>query len=196
MRTRISQVVTGLICLALAGAALPAAPAAAYTETKTTATKTAPYMVFQRNNKAPQRGTLTAYASVGSTRYRVSMRAGTGSGVVSECVRNKGQIPVGFYDPRDEDSNSTLVYISNKTWGNSVIRGAVWSLGNKVCHPKAGEKRITRTDLFIHSEGTSGWTENNYKSNGCIKVNQTDRAQLKKRWSAAYRRDTGMLMVY
>jgi hypothetical protein len=190
------RAVIGLLCLAFAGAALPTAPAAAYTETKTTAKKTVPYMVFERNNSNPQRGTLTAYVSIGSTRYRISMRAGTGSGIKSECVRSKGQIPVGFYDPNDEDSNSTLVYINNKTWGNSVIRGAVWSLGNKVCHPASGEHRITRTDLFIHSEGTSGWTENNYKSNGCIKVNQTDRAQLKKRWSAAYKKTSGMLMVY
>jgi hypothetical protein len=186
----------GFTGLVVACVALPATSAVAYTETKTSGGKMTPYMVFQRNNNSPLKGTLTAYVSYKNSRYRISMRAGTGSGVVSECVRGKGQIPVGFYDPRDEDSNSTLVYIPNKTWGNSVVRGAVWSLGNKWCHPKAGEHRIKRTELFIHSQGTSGWNNNNYRSNGCIKVNQTDRAQLKKRWSVADYRDRGMLMVY
>jgi hypothetical protein len=71
----------------------------------------------------------------------------------------------------------------------------VWELGNKKCIPSGGERRITRTELFVHSQGSSGWN-GNYASNGCIKVSQTDRAQLAKRWKASYRYSVGMLMVY
>lgn len=184
-----------ITCLAIVTSALPTASAQAYTESVTKESNSPPYMVFEQNDNSPLKGKLTAYVSIKGKRYRLSMRGGTGSGIASECVKNKGQIPTGFYDPHDDDERSTLAYINNKTWGNSVVRGAVWQLGSKRCIPKPGEKVITRSDLFIHSQGASGWS-GNYKSNGCIKINQTDRAQLKKRWKSAYKRSRGMLMVY
>ena len=174
---------------------MPIAPASAYDENKSRENHSPPYMTMARNNSNTSNGRLVAFVSIGKNRYRLSMRAGTGNGTKSNCVRNKGQIPPGVYDRNDEDDLSTLAYINNKTWGSTVVRGAVWQLGSKKCTPKPGEKKITRTELYIHSQGASGWS-GNYRSNGCIKINQTDRAQLKKRWKAAYKRDNSALYVW
>jgi len=183
-----------LVCAAIAVVSA-GTPAQAYSEKKWNESRSVPYMVYEKNNRSTLNSKLTAYVSLGSKRYRLSMRGGSGTGVKSNCVRNKGQLPPGFYDPRDEDRGSTLKYVNNKTWGSSVVRGAVWQLGSKKCIPSSGESRITRTELYIHSQGSSGWS-GNYRSNGCIKISQTDRGQLKKRWKAAWKRDRGMLMVY
>ncbi|GAA3339615.1 hypothetical protein GCM10020358_24010 [Amorphoplanes nipponensis] len=188
---RISAVVTAFVVLT----ALGAAPAQAYSEKYLGRGLMEPYMVFEINRQATLKSKLTAYVSVGRKRYRLTMRGGSGNGTKSQCVRNKGRLPAGFYDPRDEDSGSTLKYIKNKTWGNAVVRGPVWELGTKKCTPASGERQIKRSDLYIHSQGASGWS-GNYVSNGCIKVSQNDRTKLKQRWSKAYRMRHGMLMVY
>lgn len=154
-----------------------------------------PFMVFEKNKRAPLSSKFRAYVSIGKQSYRISMRAGSGTGINSECVRNKGYLPDGVYDPTDKDSGSTLRFIANKRTGSSVVRGPVWQLGSKKCKPKAKERRITRTELYIHSQGASGWS-GNYASNGCIKINQGDRAHLAKRWKAARNRDKGGLVVY
>jgi hypothetical protein len=49
--------------------------------------------------------------------------------------------------------------------------------------------------LFIHSQGRSGWS-GNYASNGCIKINQTDRARVALRWKSAYGINKSSLYVY
>ena len=178
-----------------AWAMAPMLPAAAYTEHVSTAAKAPPWMSFDRNDSSPLRGVLTAYVNIGTKRYQISMRGGTGNGTKSECVTNRGQIPVGIYGYGDMDSASHLTFIANKTWGNEVVRGPVWDLGAKTCHPKSGEKKVKRTMLFIHSQGRSGWS-GNYVSNGCIKVNQTDRARMALRWKSAYALSRSSLYVY
>lgn len=189
---RIGAIVTALVVLITLGAA----PAQAYSEKYLGRGLMVPYMVFEINKRATLKSKLTAYVSVGRKRYRLTMRGGSGNGTKSQCVRMKGRLPSGFYDPRDEDYNSTLKFIRDKTWGKSaVVRGPVWDLGNKSCTPASGERKVHRTELFIHSQGRSGWS-GNYASNGCIKISQTDRIQLRKRWAGAYKRDIGMLMVY
>ncbi|GIE76129.1 hypothetical protein Aph02nite_20790 [Actinoplanes philippinensis] len=183
-----------VIGLVVAGLMVPAS-AQAYTQKKLGTYKSAPYMVFEVNRSNPLRSKLTAYVSLKNGSYRLSMRAGSGNGTKSECVSNKGHIPSGVYDPDDEDRKSTLQYIPNKRNGSEVVRGAVWSLGNKTCTPKSGERRITRTLLYIHSQGATAWS-GNYASNGCIKISQKDRAQLKKMWSGALYQQKRMLMVF
>jgi hypothetical protein len=60
-----------------------------------------------------------------------------------------------------------------KDWGNVVVRGNVWFLDRKQCN---GGTTI-RTELFIHSSGVEGtaW-DNNWKTQGCIKVSQHARS--------------------
>jgi hypothetical protein len=174
---------------------MPVSSAEAYKETKNRRAAGIPVMVFARSKGSTLDSRLTAFISIGRTQYRLSMRGGSGSGIKSECVKGKGQIPEGVYGYKDLDKGSQLTYIKNKTWGNDVIRGPVWSLGKKKCSPKSGERAWTRTELYIHSPGRTSWS-GNYHSNGCIKVNQKDRAQLAKRWAKAYKKNKGALYVY
>lgn len=144
-----------------------------------------PYMVFTK--QATTDSTLTAYVSFPDGRYRVQMRAGSGTGT-NECVRNVGWLPDGTY--------SSIVYYADKTWGDTTVRGSVWYLGDKPCH-----NGTPRTELFIHSSGGNdeAWT-GNYSSNGCIKVSQLDRysasgASLRTYLRAAYNRNSETLTV-
>lgn len=184
-----------LVCLFVAASLGFATPAQAWSEKRTGSHKMFPSMLFKKNFKKPLNSTLTAYVTVGKNRYRLSMRAGSGNGTTSECVRNKGMIPNGQYSERDRIKTSSLKWIPNKTWGNDVVRGSVWELGSMKCKPKRGERAITRSELYIHSQGKSAWT-GNYASNGCIKISQKDRAQLTKRWKGAYQYNRGLLAVY
>lgn len=189
---RIGAIFAAFVVLMAAGAV----PAQAYSEKYLGKQyHTVPYMVFEVNKKATLKSKLTAYVSIGKKRYRLSMRAGSGDGTKSQCKRNKGRLPNGFYDPRDEDYGSTLKYIKNKRGGSEVVRGPVWELGTKKCTPASGEKQIKRTELFIHSKGRSDWN-GSYVTQGCIKVSQVDRSKLKDRWANAYKKNKGMLMVY
>ncbi|MEU1747996.1 hypothetical protein [Micromonospora arida] len=164
------------------------APALAYTEAVQGTGNSAPWFDFDKNPSSALNSTLTAYVSVGGVRYRISQRAGSGNGSTNECLSNQGWLPNGYYwaDGRD----STRFEHINKTWGNEVVRGWVWNLGSKKCSGST-----TRTELFIHSQGTSGWTNSNYASNGCIKINQTDRSHLHNRFNAAYDKSNGFLQV-
>ncbi len=173
-----------------------AAPAGAYSQSTWRGARMFPYMYYQKNNSSTLNSKLTAYLSMGRTRYRISMRGGSGDGTRSDCVRNKGQLPSGYYDPRDRDRSSTLKFNKNKYWGEDVVKGAVWELGNKRCKPTSGQSAVTRTELFIHSQGRRGWNSRNYRSAGCIKINQVDRAHLAKQWPAAYMSTAGYLLVY
>jgi hypothetical protein len=91
----------------------------------------------------------------------------------------------------DSDGRSHFTHY-NKTWGNSVVTGWVWDLGDKECYTHNGKYR---TELFIHSEGTSGWSDNNYASAGCIKINQTDRSHLHNMLASSYSQSNGFLTV-
>ncbi len=188
---RIGAAATALVVLMGIGAT----PAQAGPEDYLGPGKIVPYMVFEVSKRNTLKSELTAYLSVGKKRYRLTMRGGSGTGNKNQCARDKGRLPSGFYDPRDEDGLSTFKYIPNKTWGDAVVQGAVWELGTKKCTPAAGQKQIKRTALFIHSQGRSGWS-GNYASKGCIKISQKSRTMLKKRWADAYRRKHAMLMVY
>ncbi|WP_328471663.1 hypothetical protein OHA21_07805 [Actinoplanes sp. NBC_00393] len=149
----------------------------AYTDVVATtcmASKTNPTMTFDKGT-APY-GTFYAFYSgsvyCGSTlmanRHKITMKGGSGDGTSNECTTNRGWLPNGKYNARYEKNHQT---------DSAVVKGSVWNLGNKTC--AAGT--VTRTELFIHSQGGNGggWSESNYKSAGCIKINQTDRSFLK-----------------
>jgi hypothetical protein len=136
--------------------------------------KKAPWMHFKKGD-APH-GTLyvyystTAYcgAQTSPVRRKIIMVSGSGDGTSDSCVRNHGWLPNGTYSPRYEKNHQT---------DSAVVKGSVWYLGDKAC--SSGRMR---TELFIHSQGGNGgsWSDRNYTSNGCIKINQTDRSYLAK----------------
>ncbi|MFC4109706.1 hypothetical protein [Micromonospora zhanjiangensis] len=152
-------------------------PASAYSDVLQSdcqSSKTNPTMTFDKGT-APYGNLYTYYSSAAycgsqlmATRRKVTMKAGSGDGTSNDCTSNKGWLPNGSYTPRYEVNHQT---------SSTVVKGSVWNLGNKLC--SAGT--VTRTELFIHSQGGNGgsWTESNYKSAGCIKINQTDRTYLK-----------------
>lgn len=180
----------GVLLSAGAVLAATATPVQAYSESVAGSGNSVPWMQFNKNPSSPLNSSLTAWVSVGGTRYRISQRAGSGNGNTNDCTSNQGWLPNGFYDPDDSDTGSTMKHY-NKTWGSTVVRGWVWELGAKTCSTGARK----RTELFIHSQGTSGWSNSNYASQGCIKINQTDRAHLHNRWNAAYSKAKGFLQV-
>ena len=100
-------------------------------------------------------------------RRKVTMKAGSGSGSTDTCLTNSGWLPNGTTFSR---------YEVNHSQGSAVVLGSVWYLGDMPC--PTGK---LRTQLFLHSQGANGgsWTEANYKSDGCVKINQTDRTYLK-----------------
>jgi hypothetical protein len=102
----------------------------------------------------------------------------SGSGVSTDpCAKGKGWLPNGVYD----------VPFMSDGYSGSVIAGRVWRLQDKKC-----SDGTVRTELFVHSEETSGngqsctsgnsddqwcWdgtpngeATNDYKSLACIKV--------------------------
>jgi hypothetical protein len=185
-RLRNVAVVGAAAAAILTGAA---SPAHAYSQDVIGHNNDFPFMHFYKNYSSPTNSSLIAYVSVSGTRYQITQRAGSGNGTTNACVRNAGWLPDGGYNNSDSDSNSHFSFY-NKTWGNTVVRGWVWDLGNKKC-----SNGTLRTELFVHSEGTSGWNNNNYKSEGCIKINQTDRSHLASMWNSAYDKAGGALLV-
>jgi hypothetical protein len=121
-------------------------------------------------------GTLYLYYSANAycgsqlmvTRKKVTMKAGSGNGSNNECTKNAGWLPNGTY--------SNIRYERDHQTNSKVVKGSVWYLGDKLC--QGGSTK--RTELFIHSQGANGgaWAEANYKSEGCIKINQEDRTYL------------------
>lgn len=98
----------------------------------------------------------------------INWRGGSGSGT-NACQKNNW-IPVGSYD----------VPFHSDNYAGSLIQGRVWRLTDYQC-----SNGVRRTELFIHSEETSGqgqycpsggddpfcWeSTNDYYSNGCIKI--------------------------
>jgi lipoprotein-anchoring transpeptidase ErfK/SrfK len=178
----------GVVIAFLVGGGFWASPALAYTEEIVSRYNDSPWFTFDKNPSNSLNSKLIAYISVNGTRYRIEQRAGSGTGSRDTCERGRGWLPNGAYSNNDDHSRSFFKHY-NKTWGEEVVRGWVWELGDRQCH-----EGTWRTELFIHSQGASGWS-GNYASNGCIKINQTDRSHLHNRFNAAYARSDGFLNV-
>jgi hypothetical protein len=97
-----------------------------------------------------------------------NIRAGSGSG--TDACQHYNWIPRGYYN----------VLWHDDYYGGSAIQGRVWRLSDYQC-----SNGVRRTELFIHSEETSGqgqycpssgddafcWEgDNDYYSYGCIKL--------------------------
>ncbi|MEU7904178.1 hypothetical protein [Actinoplanes sp. NPDC049118] len=181
-KLRASRLGTAYLVAALLGLTMGTAEitqAHAYTDEVTAtcqSTKAKPSFTFNKGD-APY-GTLYAYytgaaycgSTLMATRHRVKLKAGSGDGSSDSCRTNHGWLPNGDYPARYERNHQT---------DSDVVKGSVWSLGNKRC-----SDGTNRTELFIHSQGGNGgsWAERNYKSQGCIKINQSDRTYLKGLW--------------
>jgi hypothetical protein len=139
-------------------------------------TKAKPSFKFDKGS-AP-RGVLYAYytgaaycgSTMMATRHKVTLTAGSGDGSADSCRSFHGWLPNGDYKAR---------YEKNHQSDSAVVKGSVWNLGDKKC-----SDGTPRTELFIHSQGGNGgsWRDDNYKSAGCIKINQSDRTYLKGLW--------------
>ena len=165
-------------------------PAQAYTQEVVGQYTEPPQFNYIKNISSPLNSQLVAYVTIGTTEYRIKMRAGSGDGTKNECTNDHGWLPDGVYSNTDSDSNSYFKHWK-KSSGNAVVRGWVWELGNK--KTRCGNMR---TELFIHSQGTSGWSDSNYRSEGCIKINQTDRTFLHNQFAKAYQPTKGYLSVW
>jgi hypothetical protein len=126
-----------------------------------------PQFYFSKNWNSNANSWLTFYWSANGTVYRHSQRSGSGNSTsqgTNECASDQGWLPNGLYTGVDA--------IQNKTDGLAVVRGSVWNMFAKNC-----VYGTNRFGLFIHSNGPNNgsWTDNNYYSQGCIKVNQVDR---------------------
>ncbi|MFD7868131.1 peptidoglycan-binding protein [Streptomyces sp. NPDC059783] len=143
---------------------------------------------FSKNKKHP---TYSKLSLIRDGKTLKSWRAGSGLGVKDECASGQGWLPNGSYPVQAHFTNRD---------GNAIDGYAI-QLPNKTCRPKAGTKRVTRTDLFIHSEMTrtggqgkdtpnrddaDRWEgANDYKSLGCIKLAPADIKDLFKRLDQA-----------
>jgi hypothetical protein len=120
-------------------------------------------------------------------------RAGSGNGPnwSNACVRNEGHLPNGKYRIRAWHNN----------YRGSVIFGRAVQLEDKQC-----VTGVWRTELFIHSEqtvnNTQGSTERtrwdgdqDYKSQGCVKMHPNDIAALYKTSAANGPRPTVLSVV-
>ncbi|MBQ0967455.1 peptidoglycan-binding protein [Streptomyces sp. RK23] len=145
---------------------------------------------FSKNWKYP---TYSKLSLVRDGKVLKSWRAGSGMGSKDECASAKGWLPSGAYKVRAHFTNRD----------GDAIDGYAIQLPDKTCRPKAGTKqqRVTRTELFIHSEMTRNggqgkdnpnrddadrWeSANDYRSLGCIKLTPTDIKDLFKRLDQA-----------
>jgi hypothetical protein len=184
---RRTAVVGAVALAAVTGAAVPAQ---AYTQEVLGNWNSPAYLMFLKNSSSPLNSTFAAYLSVNGTAYRIVMRAGSGNGNTNECVRNAGWLPNGVYSNIDSDSTSYVKHY-NKTWGVPVVQGWVWELGQKKC-----TNGTARTELFVHSQGRSGWNNSNYASAGCVKINQVDRAHVSSMYRSAYQTNRAELSVF
>lgn len=165
--------------LAVAATALGAVPAQA-----------APTQVITFNKgDGPTTGVL--YLKVDGTTVG-KWRAGSGNGAQwnNDCAKERGHLPNGTY---------STSFIENK---DDLIKGRAVYLGDKRC--SAGTE--TRTELFIHSEQTAGNTQGateprrwdgdeDYKSEGCVKMHPNDIAALFKLSAANPGRQDAILNV-
>ena len=120
-------------------------------------------------------------------------RAGSGNGGNwnNPCVRNEGHLPNGRYK----------ILGWHQNYAGRVIHGRAIRLEDKQC-----SNGTWRTELFVHSEqtvnNTQGGTEgtrwdgdNDYKSEGCVKMHPNDIAALYKISADAGARPTVMTVV-
>lgn len=184
----------------------PSRPAGAYEDTFYSYDTLPPNLYFSRggsiNSNDAIMGTLTAYVTYDGYRHRITMPAGSGDGAwdsISDCQKYQtspfhpgGPSPDGYYGRSDGDSDSDLVF-EYKDWGGTTVRGWVWYMRNKRCD---GGSSTLRTALYIHSQGYTGWEDRNYKSEGCIKINQTDRSWLSTVYRLSYQYWNDRLKVY
>ena len=143
-----------------------------------------PRFHYAINVRAPQNSRLTLYYSSRADQVRrfVRVRAGSGQGTLDACAKNRGVLPVGRY---------TVRFRPNYRAGNPVVRGDVWRISDHVCR----NRKTVRNDLFIHSSGAPGAPFRHYRTLGCIKVDQADRARLVRAWRAAWGNSRGQLTV-
>ncbi|TQS42416.1 hypothetical protein [Cryptosporangium phraense] len=146
--------------------------------------RSAPRFYYDINVRSPQNSKLTLYYStrLDNVRRFVSVRAGSGQGSLDECAKGRGVLPVGRY---------TVRFLRNFKAGNPVVRGDVWALSTQVCR----NRKTVRNDLFIHSSGVPGTPFRHYRTLGCIKVDQADRARLAYAWRTAWGNTRGQLIV-
>ncbi|SHN44502.1 hypothetical protein [Cryptosporangium aurantiacum] len=143
-----------------------------------------PRFYYAINVRAPQNSRLTLYYSSRHDHARrfISVRAGSGLGSLDECAKNRGVLPVGQYAVR---------FWPNYRAGNPAVRGDVWRVSDRVCR----NRKTVRNDLFIHSSGAPGAPFRHYRTLGCIKVDQADRARLAAAWRGAWNNSRGQLIV-
>lgn len=172
----------------MAALGLTATPAAAGTQVSGVYdrhyARAMPRFHYVVNVRAPQNSRLTLYYSSRFDHVRrfVTVRAGSGRGSLDECAKNRGVLPVGRY---------AVWFRPNYQAGNPVIRGDVWRVSDRVCR----NRKTVRNDLFIHSSGAPGAPFRHYRTLGCIKVDQADRARLAAVWRAAWGNRRGQLIV-
>lgn len=161
-----------------------AAPAMAKpTMTPITPTPKQPMLTFDKNQDSPLKSTLTITFRSNGKNYKATVRAGSGDGTKNDCTKNKGWLPNGKYEN---------VKHYKKTWGNEVVRGWVWELGSKKCSSGS----TTRTELFVHSNGIEGTPWNgSYASNGCVKIEQSNRKWFSTWWRGTPNASKGFLTV-
>ncbi|WP_077801013.1 L,D-transpeptidase family protein [Streptomyces sp. JHA26] len=149
--------------LALAPTAVAHSPAEA-----PAAARQATTLVFDKNQGDPTNSRLSVYQG---KKLWATYRAGSGTGVKNDCVRNKGWMPNGNWK----------IKLKSRTYNGEYIKGYAVYLQDMKC----SKRTLTRTEMFIHSEmnrdGSSGRTETrrwdgagDYKSNGCVKLHPTD----------------------
>lgn len=147
-------------------------------------TRTQPRFHYVINVRAPQNSRLTLYYSSRRDQIRrfVTVRAGSGLGTLDECAKSRGVLPVGRY---------SVWFRPNYRAGNPAVRGDVWRVSDQVCR----NRKTVRNDLFIHSSGAPGARFRNYRTLGCIKIDQADRARLAAAWRGAWGNQRGQLVV-
>lgn len=94
-----------------------------------------------------------------------------------QCAVNWGPLPTGVY----------VAKFQEKTWGHDDVKGWVWYLGEQACY-----NGTVRKHFYLHSKGypNDGWSNGDYFSLGCIKINQKDRSSLVSKWHSRTHKST------
>jgi hypothetical protein len=118
---------------------------------------------FTKNSNAPNHSTLnlTIREIINGVpkppTINVTMRSGSGDGTTNSCITNHGWLPNGTYHIKKAWSNHT-----------GIVTGHAFELNDAYCP----NNTTVRTALFIHS--SYPWSDNDYFSAGCIKVDNTN----------------------
>jgi hypothetical protein len=170
MRTAIkgALLATGAI-LATAGATTASVAAEPATTDEAAASQT---LVFNKSSDGPTSGRV--HWTYGTAKRDWQAGSGNGGNWNNECVRNEGHLPNGRY----------RILGWHRNYDGSVINGRAVHLEDKQC-----TNGTWRTELFVHSEQTVNNTQGNtegsrwdgdedYKSEGCVKMNPGDIEEL------------------